>query len=110
MIIRRSLAVAGPVAMMLLANGLPASANMNNINAAGPYVSSVYSCGSKYPSGHTSGYVRVRVTVAGSTNSNVFSYPGGTVSVVGTSHSGTVTSYADTRISSWGFNGCVAGI
>lgn len=104
---RRSLVVIPAFAVAISAQVSPAVAATT---AEGPWTSQVYSCGSKYPSGQTTGHVRVRVTVAGYTNSNAFAYPGGKVSATGASHSGTVTSYADTNITSWGFSGCVAGI
>ena len=75
-------------------------------SASEKFYSSVYSCGASYPSGHTNGYSYIYVNAAGGFSSNTYSYPGGRVFAVGTSHGGQIVSYADAHITSWGFDGC----
>lgn len=99
---RRSTVIAIPLAVgVALAASLVATPA-----SAVTYTSGNYACGSLYPSGKTSGYTTIRVTVAGVTTTGAYGYPGGTVYATGTSHSGTVTSYASDAITSWGFTGC----
>lgn len=71
----------------------------------GPWSSGVKSCGSKYVGGKTTGYSNIWVNAAGDYSSGTYNYPGGTVVGVG-DHTGTVSSYASTQITSWGFTGC----
>lgn len=99
---RKSLVVAALVA--LCAGGLTV-ATAPQAHAV-TYTSGVNACGSLYPRGTTSGYSLILVTVAGVSSQQTFPYPGGTVNAIGSSHSGTVVSYADTRITRWGFTGC----
>lgn len=73
--------------------------------ATGPFTSAIYSCGSKYVGGQTTGYTSIWVNAAGEYSSGSFAYPGGTVVWVG-DNSGTVKSYASSNITQWGFTGC----